>query len=893
MKTRRNTIAAALIALAVALGSAGNEFSPPPSQEGLSGLALALRQLDNVGTFLQVTAHPDDENNAVLAMLTRGKGVRAILATATRGEGGQNEIGPELFKALSVLRTEELLAAHRLDGAEQYFARAVDFGYSFSVEETFERWGRREIVGDYVRFIRELRPDVIVAMRPDGEGGGQHHQATARIAAEAFRAAADPAQFPEQIREGLRPWQAKKLYHTVSYGFAGEPAVRSEGPVLAVDAAVYDPMLGRTYTEIGSRARSMHRCQGMSQLIALPGPAVVRYRLADTSIPGQAQKSESWFFDGIDTRLVGLARFGSGPVSERLGARLADITEQVALARRQLDSGGTHTAAAPIARGMTMLRQLRQELPRLGLDDDAVFEVDHRLRTKEQQFQDALLLAHAIRVETLADDLLIVPGQALKSIVIVANRGDIDVKVESITFAGLRGGECEPGTVGAGSAYRCETELKVAEDAALTKPYWEQIPGMDRYELDPAVPFGLPFRPTPYRAQLTLGLYGVSLALEQPLQHRYEGEIAGGEKRSVLKVVPDFSVRVSPDIAIIPVGGRTGVSDGSTSGQASSASREIRVNIVNGTKGPASGEARLRAPEGWRVTPEAAPVRFVREDEAQAVRFEVTPPAGVAPGEYRLRATVRVDGRDFDQGYQVVEYPHTDRRHLYHPAQTVLKVVDVQMPRLTVGYIKGVGDQVPAAIEQLGARLEMIGPDELAWGDLSRFDAIVTGVRAYERRDDLRAHNHRLIDYAERGGTVIVQYNKFEFNQAQYGPFPARVSSQRVTDEGAPVDLLVPDHPVFNWPNRIGEETWHGWVQERGLYFLGERDTRYRDLLQLTEPFEYNKGVKRGALVEARVGDGRWIYLGLGLWRQLPAGTDGAYRLMANLLSLGKAPAGE
>jgi hypothetical protein len=265
----------------------------------------------------------------------------------------------------------------------------------------------------------------------------------------------------------------------------------------------------------------------------------------------------------------------------------------------------------------------------------------------------------------------------------------------------------------------------------------------------------------------------------------------------------------------------------------------------------------------------------------------------VAPGEYRLRATVTVGGRDFDQGYQVVEYPHTERRHLYHTAETALKVVDVQMPRLTVGYIMGVGDQVPPAIQQLGARLEMIGPDELAWGDLSRFDAIVTGVRAYERRDDLRAHNHRLIDYAERGGTVIVQYNKFEFNQARYGPFPARVSSQRVTDEGSPVELLVPDHPVFNWPNRIGEETWQGWVQERGLYFLGERDTRYRDLLQLTEPFEYNKGVKRGALVEARVGNGRWLYLGLGLWRQLPAGTDGAYRLMANLLSLGKAPAGE
>jgi hypothetical protein len=256
-----------------------------------------------------------------------------------------------------------------------------------------------------------------------------------------------------------------------------------------------------------------------------------------------------------------------------------------------------------------------------------------------------------------------------------------------------------------------------------------------------------------------------------------------------------------------------------------------------------------------------------------------------------VKAVVTAGADRFANGYQVVEYPHTRRRHLIHAAEATLKIIDVAIaPRLNVGYVMGVGDQVPPAIEQLGARVTLIDADGLAFGNLSAFDAIVTGVRAYERRPDLRANNHRLIDYAQKGGTVLVQYNKFEFNEAQYGPFPAKVSSGRVTDERAPVKVLAPDHAVMRWPNRIGDAAWQGWVQERGLYFLGEKDAKYVDLVELEDPFPFNKGPKRGALVEARVGKGRWLYLGLGLWRQLPAGTEGAYQVLANLLSAGQAP---
>jgi len=274
------------------------------------------------------------------------------------------------------------------------------------------------------------------------------------------------------------------------------------------------------------------------------------------------------------------------------------------------------------------------------------------------------------------------------------------------------------------------------------------------------------------------------------------------------------------------------------------------------------------------------------------VRFEIRPPIDTVPGAYHVRAVVSSGGRTFDRGYQTIEYPHIRRQHIYHDADVSVKVINVKTaPNLTVGYIVGVGDEVPAAIEQLGVKVEFITPDDLAWGNLSRFSTIVTGVRAYERRPDLRASNSRLLDYVNGGGTLIVQYNKFEFNEAQYGPYPAVVSGNRVTDEFAPVNVIAPGDALVTFPNEITSATWSGWVQERGLYFLGDRDPRYRDLVALEDPFPYNPGEKRGALVETTYGKGKWVYVGLGLWRQLPAGTDGAYQLLANLISLSKAPA--
>jgi hypothetical protein len=434
-------------------------------------------------------------------------------------------------------------------------------------------------------------------------------------------------------------------------------------------------------------------------------------------------------------------------------------------------------------------------------------------------------------------------------------------------------------------------DARIPDNAKPTTPYfnddyWKHPENHAIQIFNPDVPFGVPFAPTPFQVTFRLKAGGTEITRELPVEFRYVKDPFIGDKRMELNVVPAFSVAVSPSLMVVPA---LSVASGRP------LQREVHVTVTNGNKGAAQINVALELPTGWKAVPSIVPIAFAHEDESLSARFQITAPAHVKIGDYDLRAVVTspsMPSAKFESGYHEIEYPHVERRQVMNPAETSLEVLNVKtVPNLNVGYITGVGDQVPAAIEQLGARVSFIDHDELAWGNLSKYDAIITGVRAYERRADLRAYNHRLLDYANNGGTVIVQYNKMEFNQAEYGPYPAKVSGNRVSDELVPVKVLVPNDPVFNFPNKIGPETWAGWVQERGLYFLGEKDKRYIDLVSMTDSFKDNPGEKLGSLVEARTGKGRWIYLGLGLWRQLPAGTEGAYQLLANLISIGSSPA--
>jgi hypothetical protein len=695
----------------------------------------------------------------------------------------------------------------------------------------------------------------------------------------------------------------------------------------------------------------------MGQLLSLPSPsATATYQLEETTLPAQLQKDETSLFDGVDTTVVSLAKFAGSRVPKDLNEGLTAIDIAIKTAQRVFDTVNDEATIKPLQDGLFAVRVLRRELRGMPIDEAGKFEIDFRLRQKEGEFQQAIVFAHSIRIEALADDGVVVPGQAVKVNVIVANRGTGDVLIKNVKFDGFdpagqagnvcsmtafngggfgfpgggrgRGGANAPATpamssIGKNQVAHCEPSLTIPANARVNEPYWHRKGEEGRYTFDADAPFGLPMRPTPFYVQVTLGLPGGEEVIQGlGVEHRYEGDIFSGEKRSELLVVPAFSVRVTPQFAIVPEssirstpppaarpsttsgrgsagrGGAAGARAAATPAPARPASssgapvpdREIRVTVLNDTDGAAETSVKLELPQGWSATPAQQPVKFSRGDESLTVRFMVKPSSGVGAGEAHVKAIVSSGGKTYDRGYQVVEYPHIKRYHIYDPAEATLKVISVRTPaNLTIGYVMGVGDQVPSAIEQLGAKVQLLNPDDVAWGDLSHFDAIVTGVRAYERREDLRANNSRLLEYVFNGGTMIVQYNKFEFNDAQYGPYPAKVSANRITDENAPVQAVASNTKLLTTPNEIGEAAWKNWVQERGTYFLADdKDSRYHDVIRMEDNFPYNKGVKSGALVEAPYGKGRWVYVGLGLWRQLPVGTDGAYQILANLISQGK-----
>lgn len=876
----RRTILALFLAALMVPSSAEAQLEPIELDQGATGLALVLRQLAAGASYMEVTAHPDDENNGLLVMLNRGRGLRTALLTVTRGDGGQNEIGPEILDALGILRSAELMAMHRIDGAEQYFTRAYEFGYSFSVEETLEKWGKEEILADVVKIIRTERPDVVTHLPTTGEGGGQHHQTSARLAREAFEAAADPNRFPEQLAEGLRPWQVLKMYERFGgMGFGG--ASEAGAGVVRMNTGVYDPVLGRTYAQMGAEARSMHRCQSMSQMRGLPGEAISFWFLENSVL--DTSDDESDLFEGVEMGLDRLLDFvrGEEDAAGFFIEGLAELKGHVVQATAAYDALEPWQTLPALRDGITTVRELRTAVAASALSDDAKYDLEHRLALKEEQFGRALALAHGVAVETVAEAGEVVPGSSFDVNFVVANQSPEPIGVTGVEVVTPAGWSVQnesgsaAGQLGAGERIQSNFAVRVANDAAYSRPFWERNYDVDRYDIHDEDSLGLPFAPAPVHARLTFRSGDVEVVVEEPVQYRYAGEWVGTEKQQRITVLPTLSVNVSPRVVVYPVGAE---------------SREISVEIVYKGDEPAEGSLRLDVPAGWSVSPATAPLSFARKGEAAVVQFEVAAPADVEVNEFTVDAVATMNGQEYAEGYQTIDYHHIEKRYIFRSSQATVETLDIQVAPVSVGYVMGAGDDVPSAIQQLGLEVTMLDEEALAEGDLSQYDIIVTGVRAYLNRQDLRAYNARLLDYVEQGGTVLVQYNKFEFNDAQWGPYPIEVSRNRVTVEEAPMRVLDTTHPAFNFPNDVTDADWDGWIQERGTYFIGEKDDRYVDLLASEDPWPYNAGEKQGILVETRYGEGRWMYTGLGFYRQLPEGVLGAYKFFANLLSLPEAP---
>ncbi len=819
----RDFVALATLAVLALAASAAEAGPRPPDALDAGATRVALEKLRVTGSVLYVAAHPDDENTAMLAWLARGRKVRTAYLAMTRGDGGQNLIGPELGEALGVIRTQELLAARRVDGAEQLFTRAVDFGFSKGPDETFAFWGHDSILADVVRAIRRFQPDVIVTRFPtDGRGGHGHHTASAILAEEAFTAAADPARFPQ-----CGPaWRAKRLFWNA---FVRGDAAPEPG-WLGVDVGGYEPLLGRSWGEIAAESRSNHKSQGF-------GVAERHGALPNWLAPRLGAPAKTDLLDGVD-----LTWAAFGPAGVRLDTLLAralrayDPARPEALLPRLFEARRA-LAALPAGPRPAVLAAKRAEL-------------------------DALLRScSGLWLEAVALQPTVVPGDPVRVAIAIENRRGLDVAVRGVTIGGARD-DAPP--VFASGAFAETLEVRIPAEAAPTQPYWLRRPALaGRYDVADAALIGRPEDPPALAATVTLRIGGETFDASVPVAYRWADPVEGERWRS-LEIAPPATLEPDQAVYAFP----------------DAAPRTVTVR-VQAQRDRVAGRVALALPPGWSSAPPSADVTLAKAGEETHVHFAVTP--GPGPAASSLTAGITVDGRTWSLGREPVDHPHIPLQVLHPPATARLVRADIRHLGTRVGYVDGSGDAIPAALRQLGYEVVPLTDDDLEEGDLSRFDAIVTGVRAFNTRPRLEAVQGRLLDWVAAGGTLVVQYNTTAQGvPRQLGPWPLTISRDRVTDETAEVTVLAPGHPLLTRPNAIGPADFAGWVQERGLYFANPADPRYERVLACHDPGEPDRD---GGLLYARHGKGVFVYCAYAMFRQLPAGVPGAWRLFANLVS--------
>jgi LmbE family N-acetylglucosaminyl deacetylase len=790
-------------------------------------LEIALHKLDVLGSALFIGAHPDDENSSVLAYFSKGRFLRAAYLSVTRGEGGQNLIGSEKGAEIGLLRTQELMSARRIDGAEQFFTRAVDFGYSKTAEETFEFWGREKILGDIVWVIRKFRPDVILTrFTAENAGGHGHHIAAGLLTKEAFVAAADPKRFPEQLKY-VSVWKAKRLLWNTFR--PGQAEVKAQ---LRVDTGSYNPWLGKSYTEMAGESRSQHKSQGVGSG-GRRGAQFDSFELMD------GDPATTDIFDGVDVS------WNRIPGGRPVGLLLAEVVKSF---------DPEHPS-----KSIPGLLGVYAELTKLG-DEPWV-------RIKKAELLRVLQACAGLWMEAIAGDYSAAPGDTVQVRTTLVNRSDQPMSLHSLGIPNIAPDDVLDRSLKNNEPVTIEKSILIPKDYPLSQPYWLEAPGQDGFFfIHGQNVTGLAENPPAIEIKLGLDAGGKLLEYSVPLSFRWTDQVEG-ELYRLFEVRPRVALQVEEKVSIF----------------AGENAKKIKIKLKSNSQNIA-GQVRLKGPEAWKITPAAIPFSLPGKYDEGEVTFDVMPPKFAAEAD--LTAEAEFGGEKSSRALVEISYPHI-RRQVYFP-ESRLRVVKLDVKTLgrKVGYIMGAGDEVPDALRNLGYDVIQLSDEMLENTDFSQFDAIVAGVRAYNTRDRLRLIKDKLLQYVERGGNLVVQYNVPSGQLAnRIGPYPLTIGRDRVDVETAPVTFLAPEHPLLNVPNKITPKDFAGWVQERGLNFPSQWDEKYEAILSSHDPGEPDKN---GSLLYARYGQGVFIYTALAWFRQLPDGVPGAYRLFANLISAGK-----
>ena len=892
-----------------------------PEDRGADGLAQTLKKLRTWASLMMIVAHPDDEDGGMLTLESRGLGARTAIVTLTRGEGGQNAMSGEADDALGLIRTNELLLADQYSGTEQFFSRVADYGFSKTLDEAHQQWGRDRVLYDVVHAVRLYRPLVLTSVFTgnisDGHG---HHQMSGEAAQEVFKMAGDSSVFPDQIAAGLRPWSPLKVYarqpfFSITSKGMYDYATNKWAPVrfydyvkeaasdkvpaedVSIPEGTFDSILGRSYIQMSREGWSQQKSQNGGGNPPLPGAFNVEYHRYGSLV--KASEHETNFFDGIDTSLTGIASLAHGDTAF-LSAGLKEIDQHLATATLGYLPAAPAKIAPELALGYQRTRSLIDAVRASSLSPDDKDNVIYELQIKLAQFNTALVEALGLQVNALTlahgnagtsnffngpdeTPASVTPGEEFEVRIHVTSAAPWSTGGNlRLTKTWLASPEKEAwkiertGSPGMDKASSIEGDaiykVTVPRDAAYTRPYFTRpTPEQPYYDIADTSLLNLPFAPYPLAGWAEFSYNGVPLRVGQVVQtnHREHGY---GNLYQPLVVTPRISVSLGMQAGVVPLGTTT---------------FPLTVSIKNYQQETADGALHLTLPPGWTSEP-AAENFHLHSNQAVPVTFTVHPSA-LGAQSYDIKAVAQSGNHEFQEGVQSVGYPGLRPYFLYKPASYMARGVDVKVaPGVNIGYVMGTGDEVPQALEQIGVRVHLLGAIDLASGDLSRYSSIVIGIRAYSNRPDLSAGNARLLDYVKQGGTVIVQYQSQEYDH-NYGPYPYTLgrNPEKVVDETDPVTFTDASHPLFQWPNKITPADFNGWVEERGHSFMETWDPQYTALTQTADP---GQDPQRGGLLFARYGKGVYIYAAYALYRQFPAAIPGAYRILANLVSLSANP---